>query len=144
MPGRIQRGRRQDCPSCEYTGEELIHHLETNHPEVSELYVRARRGMWLLKDHDEYSARAKDRKAAGWGGDEKRDETVGEIREEVCRKERQIAEMEARLKERDERIEDLREARDSLFEILEAEAAVMRGVTEDPRKTPRDRKAAKG
>ena len=100
--------------------------------------------MWLLKDHDEYSARAKDRKAAGYGGDEKRDETVGEIRKKLCRKERQIAEMEARLKERDERIEDLREARDSLFEILGAEAAVIREATEDPRKTPRDRKAAKG
>lgn len=149
MPGRIQRGHRQECPSCEYTGKELIHHLETNHPEVCELYVRARRGMWLLEDHDGYSAGVKDRKTAGYGGDRKeggKDKNVREIREGLRRKERQIAEMEAQLKERDERIQDLRETCDGLFEILETGVAVIPEGAETSRRGRRDtdEKAAKG
>ncbi len=125
LPKRIRKGHRHDCPGCEYIGKNLIDHLEKDHPDARERYEKARRGVWVLADDggndgDGGDGVREENEAKGDGeakGDE--DGAVKALREKLHEKEKRIAKLEAYLKEKESRIEDLRETRDKLADISE-------------------------
>jgi chromosome segregation ATPase len=102
LPKRIRQGHRKNCPGCEYTGKNLIDHLEKDHPEARKRYEKARRGVWVLTDD---------------GGS---DSTEGDgVRDEDENEEGELEDLREELREKEKRIEDLRETRDKLADISE-------------------------
>lgn len=125
LPKRIRKGHRHDCPGCEYTGKNLIDHLEKDHPDARERYEKARRGVWVLAEDSGNNGAGGDgvqeeNKTEGDGeAKENENGAVKALREELHEKEKRIAKLEAYLNEKESRIEDLRETRDKLADISE-------------------------
>lgn len=116
LPKRIRQGHRKNCPGCEYTGKNLIDHLEKDHPEARKRYEKARRGVWVLTDDGGNDSTEGD---GVRDEDENEEGELEDLREELREKEKRIAKLEAYLKEKEKRIEDLRETRDKLADISE-------------------------
>lgn len=121
LPARIRKGHRHNCPGCDYKGKNLFDHLKKKHPNVSERYEKARRGVWVLAEEGgEAGTEGDDTQGEEKGEQEKiESDVVEDLREELREKERRITKLEAYLKEKERRIEDLRETRDKLADISE-------------------------